>query len=166
MKKLITQTVMASILILLFGCKKEGPAGKDGKDGKDGNANVKSTTITFSNWNWDATNNYEYSDQYWSGITSTIVNSGGVFVYVSTSSGWVALPRVIYPSTSYSESQRIVYNTGTLRIIVQDSDLTQPAALSAWTIKIVAVESSGFKANPHLNWNNYDEVKKEFQLTE
>ena len=157
--KLLFPFISCIAVILLNGCTKEGPAGPAG------NANVQSSTITFSSWLWDSSNNYDYADFNWSPITSAIVNSGAVFIYVNTATGWVALPRTIYPTSSLSESQRIVYNVGTFRIIVQDSDLNPPnPALGSWTIKVVAVASSIIKTNPNVNWSNYLEVKKTFNL--
>lgn len=160
MKK--TQICSLLFLLVLFtfnGCRKEGP------QGPPGNANVKSNTITFSSWGWDNTNYYNYADFTWGEITSSIVNSGAVMVYVNTSAGYVQLPRVIYPTSTYSESQRFVYNVGTLRIIVQDSDLLPPSpALGTWTIKVLAIESSAIQANPNVNWENYTEVKEQFGL--
>lgn len=152
----------AFMLLFIAGCKKDGPPGKDGKDG---NANVKSSTVTFSTWTWDSSTNYEYSDFTWSAITSSIVNDGAVLIYLSTANGWVPLPRTIYPTTSYSESQRFLYNLGTFKIIVQDSDLLPPSpALTTWTIRVLAIESSGLKTHPNTNWGSYEEVKHTFNL--
>ncbi|MFZ2205546.1 MAG: hypothetical protein WAV23_03065 [Minisyncoccia bacterium] len=156
--------ILFSMLVLLNGCKKEGP---EGPAGKDGNANVQSSTITFSTWLWDGTNNYDYSDFTWAAITSSIVDKGAVLVYVNTPGGWAPLPRTIYPSATYSESQRFIYNVGTFRIIVQDSDLTQPSpALGSWTIKILTIESKTMVANSNLDWSNYNAVKIRFELTD
>jgi hypothetical protein len=159
--KIYTLTITIILLFSLPACKKEGPAGPAGKDG---NANVKSSTITFSNWYWDSSNSYDYSDFTWSAITSSISNTGTVLIYLQTPAGWAPLPRSVYPSSSYSESQRYVYNPGTFRILVQDSDLTQPGALGTWTIKVLAIESSARKANPNLDWSNYEAVKAAFHL--
>ncbi len=160
MKKIKTTLLFLLVLFTTFSsCRKEGP------QGPPGNANVKSSTITFSNWGWDNTSNYNYADFTWPDITSSIVNNGAVMVYLNTSTGYVQLPRVIYPASTYSESQRFVYNVGTLRIIVQDSDLLPPSpALGTWTIKVLAIESSAIQANPDVNWENYSEVKAQFGL--
>jgi len=156
--------ILIFCLLLIFGCKKEGPAGKDGKDG---NANVKSSTVTFSTWNWDSASGYEYSDFTWPEITSSIVSNGAVLMYLNTTSGWAPLPRTIHPSATYSQSQRFVYNVGTFKIIVQDSDLQPPVpTLGTWTIRILAIESSGLRANPDIDWSNYNEVKVRFNLSE
>ena len=163
-KKLYSSIIVLSTIFILFqSCKKEGPVGPAGKDG---NANVQSSTITFSNWSWESTSKYEYCDFTWPSITSSIANSGAVIIYISTPSGWVALPRTIYPNTTYSESQRFYYNIGSFRIIVQDSDLSPPAALGTWTIKVVAIESSGIKTNPNLDFSDYSAVKLQFGLAD
>ncbi|HEU4717148.1 MAG TPA: hypothetical protein VFU15_04915 [Bacteroidia bacterium] len=53
-------------------------------------------------------------------------------------------------------------------LIVQDSDLSQPNSsnLGTWTIKIVAASSSQRKAHPNLDWNNYNAVKKQFDISD
>lgn len=159
----ITITV-AAILLLVIGCKKEGPPGPAGADG---NANVKSSTITFSNWTWNSTGLYDESSFTWGEITTDIVNSGGVFVYVSNGAGgWLPLPRTVFPTTSYTQSQRYFYYNGGFTIVVQDSDLTPPVNLGTWTIKVLAVASSLRHANPNLDWNNYEAVKARFDLKE
>ena len=155
---------LITLLSLFSGCKKEGPAGPAGKEG---NANVKSSTTTFSNWTWDGSSGveYDYVDFTWGEITSEIVNTGGVFIYVSNGAGgWLPLPRTIFPNNAYTQSQRFVYTTGAFRIIVQDSDLTQPLNPGTWTIKVLAVASSLRQANPDLDWNNYEAVKEALQL--
>ena len=153
---------MILILSILSGCKKEGPAGPAGQDG---NANVKSSTITFSNWSWSSSGQYDYVDFTWGAITTDISNSGGVFVYESNGSGgWLPLPRTIFPNNTYTQSQRYVYGAGAFTIIVQDSDLTQPNNPGTWTIKILAVASSLRQANPNLDWNNYYAVKTALHL--
>lgn len=164
MKTKLPYFIFSILLISLsVGCKKEGPPGKDG------NANVKSSTLTFSNWTWDGTAGVEYSyaDFTWGEITQEIANTGSVFVYVSNGNGgWIPLPRTIYPNNSYSQSQRYVYYVNGFRVIVQDSDLTQPVNLGTWTIKVVAVASSARQLNPDLDWNNYNAVKERFNLPE
>jgi hypothetical protein len=149
-------------LVTFSGCKKEGPPGPAGEDG---NANVQSSAITFSNWYWNNSAYYDCSDFTWGAITNDIANTGGVFIYLSNGAGgWVPLPRTVYPSTSYSQSQRYVYSTGAFTVIVQDSDLTQPVNPGTWTIKVLAVASSLRQANPQLDWNDYEQVKKTLKL--
>jgi hypothetical protein len=154
-------TLVIISIAFVNGCTKEGPAGPRGKDG---NTDVQSCTITFSDWSWDASNGYAYADFKWPAITSSLNNSGTILVYLQTPGGWAQIPRSIYPNATYSQSQRYTYNTGTFKIIVQDSDLTQPVSLGTWTIKVLAIENCVKKANPYLDWSNYNEVKKILHL--
>lgn len=150
------------LLFIVSGCRKEGPAGQAGEDG---NANVKSSTITFSGWIWQSSNAWSQADFTWPVLTSSIVNSGAMYVYLNTAYGWAQLPRVIYPTSSYSQTQRFYYNVNSFTIIVQDSDLLQPSpALGTWTIKVVAVDASIRLANPDLDWSNYEAVRARLQL--
>jgi hypothetical protein len=152
---------LVGTLTLFSSCEKGDP----GEPGKDGNANVKAGIITFSSWTWDDSFKYSYSDFTWPTITSSIVDSGALLIYVQTTSGaWAQLPRTIYPSESYSESQRFNYNVGAFRIIVQDSDLKEPLPLGTWTIRVITIAASIRKANPHLDWSNYDEVKAALRI--
>jgi len=161
MKSKIYLSLLLSVIIF-NGCKKEGP---QGPAGKDGNANVKSNTITFSTWNWDGTYGYEYADFTWSEVTSSIVNSGALNIYLSTPAGWAPLPRTIYPTSTRSQSQRYVYSVSSFKIIVQDSDLLPPSpSLGTWTIKAVAIDASARMQNPDLDWSNYNAVKERFNL--
>lgn len=164
--KLLLLISLLSASLLFNGCTKEGATGPTGKDG---NANVQSSTLTFSTWSWDASSKFEYCDFTWPAITSSIVNSGALLLYINTANGWAQLPRTLYPATAYTESQRFVYNVGTFKVIVQDSDLSEPnPALGTWTVKIVVIESFGAmkKANPDLDWNNYTEVKTRLNLAD
>ncbi len=162
--KIYLLAVAALILSFSPSCKKEGPPGPAGEDG---NANVKSSTITFSNWTWHSGTLYDYADFTWGEITSDIANSGTVLVYLSNGNGgWLPLPRTIYPTSNYTQSQRYVYYQGGFTVIVQDSDLTQPANPGTWTIKVLAVASSVREANPDLDWENYEAVKTTLHLEE
>lgn len=157
---------VSSFLTLLASCKKEGPPGPAGLDG---NANVKTSTVTFSSWTWDGSSGaqYDYANFTWSAITSDIVNTGGVFVYVSNGAGgWLPLPRTVFPNSAYVQSQRFNYTTGAFTVIVQDSDLTPPVNMGTWTIKVLAVAGTLRQAHPGLDWNNYSAVKAALHLKE
>lgn len=162
--KLYFSILLTTLVSFTFSCKKEGPPGPAGKDG---NANVKSSTVTFSNWAWNSSGLYDYADFTWGEITSDVANNGAVLIYVNNGNGgWLPLPRTIYPNNSYSQSQRYVYATGSFSIIVQDSDLTQPINPGTWTIRAVAVAGSVRHANPNLDWDNYEAVKKTLHLAD
>lgn len=165
-------TTIATVLLTLMlaltnvGCKKEaGPKGDTGPAGTNGNANVKSQTSTVSTWSWDGAGYYNFSNINVPSLTSDIANTGAVMVYLQTTSGeWAALPRTIaLTSAPTSMNQRFVYTTGNVKIIIQNSDLTQPTS-SSIVFKIVCIASTGMIAHPNVNLLNYNDVKNTFKL--
>jgi hypothetical protein len=155
--------LLSCIFLLTFSaCKKEGPAGKDGKDG---NANVQSATFTVASWNYSSPS--YYADINYSAITSGIINSGAVLVYLSNGSGgYSQLPLTIYPSSAYSETFETVTAPGLVRIYITDSDLTAPNTPGTLSFKVVVIAASARIANPDVDLSNYNEVKKAFKLKE
>jgi hypothetical protein len=49
-------------------------------------------------------------------------------------------------------------------VYVTDSDLTQPLNPGLLTFKVVVIASSSIAKYPNLDLNNYEEVKKTFDL--
>ena len=138
-----------------------GPQGPQGATGADGNANVKTGTVLInpSSWNWNAPTLSNYVNINDPDITASIVSSGMVSVFFSTSSGtWIALP-----TTTYSGSTLINYGYGyslsTVTISVTSSSGTS-LTFNPITFKVVAIASSIRKANPNTDWNNYEQVQK------
>lgn len=157
--KVYLPAILTILVFFFYGCKKEDP--------QIGNANVKSTTMTISSWTWNGSSGiqYDYASFTWTAITYDIVNSGGVFIYLRTGTDtWAPLPRTVFLNNTYTQSQRYIYSVNSFRVIVQDSDLTQPVNPGTWTIKVLAVASSLRRANPNLDWNNYEAVKARFHL--
>ena len=166
-------TVIAGVALTLgltlASCAKKGdtgPAGPAGTNGTNGNANVKSMSMTVvsSSWIYDATNKVYRATIIDVNITQDIVNTGAVMVYIVSGGTNLALPVTVYPSTAYSETFSFTFSLNTLVINVQDSDLTQPNNPGAYTFKIVKIAASGRMANPNVNYNDYNAVKKAFNL--
>lgn len=177
MKKFTLLFLAVLFTMVYSGCKKDpgpegpqgetGPAGPQGPQGPAGNANVSSATYVTnsSTWGYDATNQYWYQTLTAPSVTSSIVSTGAVLVYIETSTDtWAQLPRTIYLSSSYSQSQRFIYWTDNVRIIIQDSDLTQPANPGTKKFKVITIASSARTANPDINLSDYNAVKKAFNL--
>ncbi len=162
-----TTKVIATLFVacgLIFSSCKKGDTGPAGKDGTNGNANVKSQTSTISAWTWDGSAYILYSNVSVSSLTSDIANTGAVMVYLQTTSGeWAPLARTFAITSTTSQNQRYVYSTGNVKIILQNSDLTQPSS-SAVVFKIVCIASSARTANPNVNYADYNEVKNTFNL--
>jgi hypothetical protein len=164
MKSLFFQTVFLAFFLPFFISCEEDPAATP-----SGTGTVKSRIHTVYNWTWDDSPNadYDYADFYWNEITSDIANEGAVLIYVSNGAGaWIPLPRTIYPSTSFSQSQRYIYGPGGYTLIVQNSTRQEPSDPGVWTIKVLAVSSTQRRANPNLDWDDYEAVKEAFHLEE
>lgn len=171
--KRIVLLVLISSIITTFSCTKEGkqgetgPAGANGingTNGTDGNANVKSETFTIYTTDWITGTNLKYVNEITSLITTDIVNTGGVMLYVESASGnsWLALPN-IYLAGSNSETIRFFHSVGNVQIqIVKESGV--PTITSNMRFKLVVFSSSARLSNPHIDYNNYYEVKGAFNL--
>lgn len=158
------KTVMAcaiiTVLLISNGCKKD----KYQPKGNYGNANVSSASVTTTTgWGWDATNFWSYKTLNWSDITSDVIDKGVINVYMSTSYGWAQWPRTIVLNGGVTQSQRFYSNVGNIQLIIANSDYTNanPGSLS---FKVVIVTPLAKMAHPNVNYANYEEVKRTFNL--
>jgi hypothetical protein len=165
--KTITTVIAGLALTLgltLTSCQKgeTGPAGPAGTNGTNGNANVVSSSITTSAWSyvspsWEMTFTYP-------AITQNILDKGAVLVYVQSGTNYYQLPYTLYPQNTYSRTYTFVHYLGGLKVFVTDSDLTQPSNPGSLTFKVVVIAASQIDENPNVNYDNYEEVKKAFNL--
>jgi len=147
--------------LLFTGCKK-GDTGPAGANGTNGNANVVSSSLTTSAWtyvspSWEMTFTYP-------AITQNILDNGAVLVYVQQGSNYYQLPYTFYPASTYSRTYTFVHYLGGMKVFVTDSDLTMPSNPGSLTFKVVVIAASQRMANPNVNYDNYNEVKKAFDL--
>ncbi len=159
MKNLIKTCILISGLLFNSCIGEQGP---QGPAGKDGNANVQSSSLTTSSWSYlspDWYINFTYA-----AITQDILDKGAVLVYVQSGSNYFQLPYTFYPSSTYSRTYTFKHYLGGLSVIVTDSDLTQPANPGLLTFKVVVIASSALAKHPNVDLNNYNEVKKTFEL--
>ncbi len=172
--KTISGILMLILILSIAGCQKDpvqgpkGDTGATGAQGTQGNANVHWTTFTVnpSDWVYDGTLHSSLVTLSVSGITTDIINSGAVLVYMLTSSGvYAQLPATIYPQNWYSESFDVYTAVGTLQIRVSDSDLSQPGTFSSpITFKAIVISSALLNSNPNLDLNSYAKVKTVLNL--
>lgn len=150
--------LILTLLSTLVACTKEGP------QGPPGNANVVSSTITSSSW--------EYSNPSWSitftypAITQDIIDKGAVLVYLKVGQGYNQLPVTIYQSSSYSSSLEVASFVGGVKVFWTDSDLTQPNNPGQQSFKVVVIAASGLAQNPNIDFKNYEAVKQAFHLND
>lgn len=162
----------------LASCQKgeKGDTGSPGKDGTNGNANVHTQNFTINNSQWYHVGTAgQPNEGYWADIscsiiTSEIVSTGAVLAYIDDGSQtWVALPATIptgvddtYP---YSRSCNYEYSTNLITIIVQDNDFyTTNPGLNYF--KVVTIAGNAKRINPKIDFRNYNEVKRTFNLAD
>lgn len=183
MKSKIKSILSAFMMIgtlLLSSCAKDGetgPTGATGAAGADGNANVKSYkfTVTNSQWNILATTSWQYVYNC-SAITQDILDNGMVMVYWDANNLTVAYPTnyVPTPITPYQINSRQLTSSfqlnalgnGTVTVGIYDNSGVAIPAQSDTKFKVVVVDGTARKANPGMNWSNYNEVKQAFDLND
>jgi hypothetical protein len=153
-KGLIIITIIAAILT---SCKKDD----DGTQGPVGNADVYgSYNITLNSGDWVSSGAYYYADISFPYITQAIVDRGAVMVYEQASPIWNALPYTWGNlSISYDFGLNIVH------IYYANTDGTQTAIPGTRTFRIVCISALTAKAHSNVDWKNYTEVNKTFNLT-
>lgn len=156
-----------TLATMLFApaCTKEGPTGPQGATG---NANVRSTTFTVNPGDWYAFGTsgqvgYGFAaEEQVSIITGEIANTGSVLLYVSTGSGWAALPFTV-PLGSWSSSFTYQYQAGAVRIEMYDSDLLTVPPGNTQTYKVLAIASSGMPVVP-IDLHDYEAVADYYDI--
>ena len=161
-KSILLVLPIIAVMLTSNGCKKgdTGPQGPPGTNGVDSNTNVVGTNaITLNSGNWTANGKYFYATLYTLAITQAIVDRGAVLVYEQNGSSWTALP---YTFGILSRSFQFELNT--VYIFYQNTDGSQTDNPGNQTYRIVAISSSNSIANPYVDWESYEEVKRVFNL--
>ena len=156
---------LLSLAMLVFGCSKDGATGAQGATG---NANVQSVTVDVIASQWSYASNI---NQWGFGIsapliTTSILNSGLVHVYMTTDST-ITSNSTLYSlpfnlngvNYSYNLSGNFIYFTIGSSNNTNLSNVTLPTKLK---YRYVVAPSSAGKMN--INWKNYEEVKFKLNL--
>ena len=152
----------AIITAVLSACK--GDKGDTGPQGAQGNANVQSYTYTVNPSNWYALT-YEWdTDLGVSAVSQSILDRGTVNVFMSTDGGsnWLALP------FSFTGAEfNFLYKVGTVTVAYSwDNGVLPSSAPNTCKFKVIVVPGSIVRNNPHIDWNNYSEVRARFNLND
>ena len=159
--------------LLFTGCAKKGdtgpagPAGTNGTNGTNGNANVKSKTIFINGSEWTNTSGSSTVTKLIPEITTDIINTGAVLVYGEDTPGkWTALPVAMTSTAGVVLSYNYSIEAGKINLFIDNNTTT---ALTAGDIgnsnwRFVIMSGTGRLLNPNLKYNNYNEVKKAFNL--
>jgi len=167
MKKIntVVMLIILSSILTTFSCTKEGKQGETGPagtNGVNGNANVKSASFTVYTWEWLTNGNSKYVDITSTLITTDILNSGAVLLYIKSGSTWQALP-FTFPQGTTSTLFRYLYAYNLVEIqITQETGV--PSITSNLEFKLVVMSSTARMSNPNIDYNNYYEVKGAFNL--
>lgn len=166
LKRILSLVVIVS-MVSIFSCTKEGKQGEQGMsgaNGTNGSSNVQNFDITLNSWDWTYDNLYQR--QYYRYWVSADYNSL-VVCYVMSGSGKQIMPyyeaitqrnydfaNVLYQSSPYIEIQYTDYNSPT----------TAPS--SSKNFYLIIVPPTARLANPNVDYTNYEEVKRTFNLKE
>lgn len=142
------------------------------------NANVYSSTVTVyeSDWRWDDVS--WRVDLEYDAINLAVHHDGAVLVYMNNGNTWRQIPMTYYysvivedenhnTSTLYcSSSLEVSSYEGGVSIFWTENDLYNGNRPKDHQFKIVAISSTDYAARPDVDYSNYEEVKKVFQIKE
>ena len=164
MKKTIFLTFAAVAVILTSnGCKKDDDTKLNYVATGTNNNTVQTSTFTITAAQWVA----DSAGLQW-GYLYTIPSgsniSGAVLLYLQDGTNWAALPHVDYGWTYEFE-----YDPTAKIMNVQIADAKASTLIpnpGDKTFRMVTIPPGARKAHPNVNWKNYEEVKKAFNLSE
>lgn len=146
-------------LLVVVSCKKDDDSAYQPK-GNYPTIYTKQFTVT---WTQNAPGYYCLLTD--ANITQDVVDKGDVVVYLSNDNGgWIALPITMPITSTYATTLTPVHYLGGITVWAYDTDMQQTADPGPTTFKVVIISAVARLANPTLNVNNYEEVKKMFNL--
>jgi len=168
MKKLKTILMLTALISLtVISCKKGdtgpiGPAGTNGTNGTNGNANVTNFNITIHTYDWTYASTY--SEFHYNYYVSGDFESA-VLGYVMSGNGEQVLP---YVSNVLHNRLTLSSNLSSSTPFVQfqwtNLTTTTTAPTSDYMVRLVIIPPAVRIANPNVNYNDYNAVKKAFNL--
>lgn len=165
MKKIqkIGMVLLLVIASTTFNACQKPEKGETGPAGADGNANVQSSVYYVSSYS--ASGNILYTNIFVSDLTQDIVDNGAVLVYIETTSGsYSQLPITTAASTTVDLLIEAIHSAYNVQVQFSFSNNTLPGNPGLIKFKIVTIAGKEMLADPTINWSNYIEVKKKFNL--
>jgi hypothetical protein len=173
-------TGMVAGMILFISCSKEGPtgpqgvAGTNGTNGTNGVANIAVETFTLNSGNWSYSTTYlDYTAVLNdAALIQSVQDSGAVEVFYSINSGslWSALPCTINVGSgafyTFAFSSATAAATLTWTYFGSGTGTDPSTAFSGANLefKVVTIPPALRKANPNVNFHDYNDIKKHFKL--
>jgi hypothetical protein len=138
------------------------------------NANVYSSTVTVyeSDWRWDDVS--WRVDLEYDAINLAVHNDGAVLVYMDNENTWRQLPMTFY-YTDYDNQGNLVNCSSSLEVSSYDggvsifwteNDFYNGRRIGTHRFKIVTLSNADYSARPDVDYSNYEEVKRVFQIKE
>jgi hypothetical protein len=166
--KTITTAVVLTLILGLSSCKKgdTGPAGPTGTAGAQGQAGPQAKTFNF-NLTFNAGDTFKS----YAGVTGYDADDVLLFYAkyetLGTTAYWAPLPLILDDLVNiipeFSETDGFVF----INTLKADGTTGSPWASSATiAFKAVLIKSSQRVANPNVNLNNYEDVKKAYNLVD
>ena len=163
--------MLMSVATIVSSCQKDKyqPKGDYQPAGDYGNGTITySNTVNLTGWTSDyddGTNFTFHIDVLWSSITSWVKDNGIVMVYAKSGAEWVALP-ANFSGSGYSISYNFSFDVGKVTIEASGYDTPSPNTVDfdGTLVRIVVISEAGKLANPNVNYNDYNEVKRIFNL--
>ncbi len=162
-----TAKIIATLFVacsLIFSSCKKGDTGPAGATGPQGSPGPQAKTFNFN-----LTFNTGDTFQSYSGVTGfdadDVVMVYAKYETLGTTDYWSQLPVVIGNVVNFVPE--FSDQTGFLFINTLKADGTTGSPWTATTtiaFKAVLIKSSQIKIHPNVNWSNYTEVKKTFNL--
>lgn len=156
MKKIL---FIISIAFAISSCSKDGDPGATGPQGATGNANVKSQVYTVSPGQWQSLGtagvDYEkYISFIYTDITSSVINSGAVLVYLVGTDGSIAQIPLSFPSGGNTVNfvPSAMENEAMVELFLGNYQV--PNVTVNYSFKVVAIDGSARITHPEINWSD------------
>ncbi len=177
MKKTVKSTILllAAGILSLTSCVKEGPVGPQGPAGYDGangatgptgSSNVASNTFVVTPNYWAASTGVSNTTvtggaYFYDNLTSPIGDGSAVLVYLQSYKTWIPLP---WTNNDIEYSFDNTANTLQLTIQSGSGNTTVNLPTANDTFKLVVVTPAMKALHPNVNYKDYNEVKRVFNL--
>ena len=161
-------SVMMTSIFVFDGCKKpqDGINGKDGAKGATGNANVQniSVNVTASQWTYDNLYDRLYYRYY-----NSSNSQSAVYAYVISGSGEQAMPYYNCPTSNawcdqYDMATYLFGSPPYIEFQYTNYKSKTTAPTTTTNFYLVIIPPAQRKAHPNVDYKNYEEVKKAFNL--
>lgn len=136
-----------------------GAQGPQGPQGTPGSANLKSSTVTITDWVYDKITHQYMGFTVNNHITNDVLEGGMVQVFLRTNDGrYMPLPATFYPNVGVSFKTGFSLMLQQVRIELQYPDLQQGPMPGMLTFKVVAMGPGFMSMHKNVNFSDYNQL--------